>query len=334
MTTARQKDKRNWFGSELQSTDPRSQSEDLGDDAVKAGGYGIRNLKRILPHLPEWTRQAGEGYASLDEAYQALLGQLNLYLGHALKSIGGVMETPHTVGQAGPVYAAVPAARQKESLAFLDRNLFTTPTWLYDKDIFDKTGNSFTDIMLEHQRQLLTRLLDRSRLSRMIETEAEASLDKSGRGSVYSVDDIFSDLDHDIFRELYTGSSVDMYRRNLQKAYVEQLIGLAYPPAMIAPPAAPPGSTAASETRPGALADPANEPGERGSELADPANSLGGGGQQLPPALCDISSIARASLRRQQQTIRRARATISDRATREHLADLDERIAQAIKNGK
>lgn len=326
MTTARQKDRRNWFGSELQSTDPRSQSEDLGDDAVKAGGYGIRNLKLILPHLPEWTRQAGEGYASLDEAYQALLGQLNLYLGHALKSIGGVMETPHTVGQAGPVYAAVPAARQKESLAFLDRNLFTTPTWLYDKDIFDKTGNSFTDIILEHQRQLLTRLLDRSRLSRMIETEAEASLDKSARGSVYSVDDIFSDLDHNIFRELYMGSTVDVYRRNLQKAYVEQLTGLAYPPATIAPPAVPSGSATASKTD--------NGPAEGGWALPDPSNGLGGGGQQLPAALCDISSIARAWLKRQQQTIRRAEATVSDRATREHLADLDERIAQAIKNGK
>jgi len=312
MTTVRQKDPRNWFGSELQSTDPRSQSEDLGDDAVKAGGYGIKNLKRILPHLSEWTRQPGEGYASLDEAFQALLGQLNLYLGHALKSIGGVMETPHTVGQAGPVYAAVPAARQKESLAFLDRNLFTTPVWLYDKEIFDKTGNSFTDLLLEHQRQLLTRLLDRGRLSRMIETEAEASLAKSSPGLVYGLNDFFSDLDHDILRELYTGASVDLYRRNLQKVYVEQLMGLAYPPAMIAPPAAPTGFAAAPEID----------------------NGLGGGGQQLPAALCDISSIARAWLRRQQQTIRRAEATSSDRATREHLADLDERIAQAIKNGK
>jgi len=239
-----------------------------------------------------------------------------------LKSIGGVMETPHTVGQAGPVFAAVPAARQKESLGFLDRNLFTTPTWLYDKDIFDKTGYSFTEIILEHQRQLLTRLLDRSRLSRMIETEAEVSLARSSQGSVYSANDFFADLDHDIFRELYTGSSVDVYRRNLQKAYVEQIISIAYPPAMIAPPAAPPGSATASETD--------NGPGE----LPGSANNLGGGGQQLPAALCDISSISRAWLRRQQQTIRHAQATASDRATREHLADLDERIAQAIKNGK
>ena len=308
LTTARQKDKRCWFGSELQSTDPRSQSEDLGDDAVKAGGYGIKNLQRILLRLPEWTREPGEGYAGLDEAYQALVEQLDLYLGHALKNIGGVMETPHTAGQAGPVYTAVPAARQKESLIFLDRNLFTTPIWLYDKDIFDKTGVSFINLVLECQRQLLTRLFDRGRLSRLIETEAMAALDRPAHATVYTLAGLFADLDHDIFRELYAGAPVDRYRRNLQKVYIEQLLSLAYPAA------------------------PALSPGAPTPGLSQAA--LGGGGQQLPAALCDISSIARAQLRIQQQTIRRAQTVITDQPTRQHLADLDERISRAIKNSK
>ena len=37
--------------------DPRDQNEDLGDDAMRAGEYGIRNLKRIEPHLLEWTHE-------------------------------------------------------------------------------------------------------------------------------------------------------------------------------------------------------------------------------------------------------------------------------------
>lgn len=306
MTIARQSDPRCWFGSELQSTDPRSQSEDLGDNAVKAGGYGIRNLKRILPELPMWTNQPGEGFTNLDGAYQALLGQLDLYMGHALKSIGGVMETPHTVGQPGPVYAAVPAARQKESLAFIDRNLFTTPLWLYDRDIFEKTGYSFTNLLLERQRQLLTRLLDRSRLSRLIETEAEESLDKLSRARLqtYTANDLFSDLDQSIFRELHAGAPVDIYRRNLQKIYLEQLIGLAYPPTI---------------------------PSSAGMGEPHAIEGIGGPAQQLPAALCDISSIAKTWLRKEQAIIRRAATGATDRATKEHLADLDERIVQAIK---
>ena len=31
------------------SIDPSSQTEDLGDDAIKASEYGIKNLKRIYP---------------------------------------------------------------------------------------------------------------------------------------------------------------------------------------------------------------------------------------------------------------------------------------------
>jgi hypothetical protein len=345
LTTAKQKDKRCWFGSELQFTDPRSQNEDLGDDAVRAGDYGIKNLKRILPQLPDWTSTPGEGYESLEGVYQALLGQFDLYLGHALKNIGGVMESPKTVGQPGPVFMPVAAARQKGSLSFLDRNLFSTPEWLYDKAIFDKTGSSFTDLILERQRQLLNKLLDRSRLSRIIETEAQSGLSKSqpaaGRPApkstsstpaaspilpaanapqstgptspiaagptspVYTLENFFSDLDHAIFRELYANRPVDLYRRNLQKAYVEQLLSIAYP-----------AGSSPAQTAP-----------------AQP-NGIGGGGQQLPAALSDVSSVVKARLREQQQLLRRAETAAGDKQTREHVVDLSERITRAIKDLK
>ena len=42
---------------------PGSQTEDLGDDGVKASEYGIANLKRIMPKLLEWTYEQGADYS-------------------------------------------------------------------------------------------------------------------------------------------------------------------------------------------------------------------------------------------------------------------------------
>jgi Met-zincin/Domain of unknown function (DUF5117)/Domain of unknown function (DUF5118) len=326
LTTERQKDKRCWFGSETQITDPRSQNEDLGDDAVKAGGYGIKNLKRILPQLIEWTQEPGEGYEDLNIVYQALLGQFDLYMGHALKSVGGLMETPKMTEQPGPVYVAVAPSRQKEAVAFLDRNLFITPVWLYNKEIFDKTGDLFTDLILERQRNLLNKLMDRGRLSRMIDGTAAAALSgqtgpslpaAANTAPTYTIQDLFSDLDHAIFRELYAGRPVDLYRRNLQKAYVEQLLQLAYP-----------------VNTPPALSQPLPSQLSAAGQPPVMPNGLGGAGEQLPIALCDISSAIRATLRQELQLLHHTSLTATDRETRQHLADLEERITRAVHNDK
>ncbi len=37
------------------ANDPRNQAEDLGDNAMKASAYGIKNLKYVLKNLPHQT---------------------------------------------------------------------------------------------------------------------------------------------------------------------------------------------------------------------------------------------------------------------------------------
>ncbi len=52
-----------FYGAQQEETvDPRSQAEDLGDNAMKAGEYGIINLKKTLPNLIEWSTKNGENY--------------------------------------------------------------------------------------------------------------------------------------------------------------------------------------------------------------------------------------------------------------------------------
>ena len=45
--------------------DPRSQSEDLGDNNMKANEYGIKNLKRVMENILTWTAQPDGEYTCL-----------------------------------------------------------------------------------------------------------------------------------------------------------------------------------------------------------------------------------------------------------------------------
>src|SRR5690606_30618758 len=116
--------------------DPSSQTEDLGDDAIKASLYGIENLKRIVPRLEEWTTQPGENYDDLETLYGQVIAQFQRYMGHVANNIGGVYENFKTPEQQGPVYTHVDREHQKNCMAFLQEQLFETPTWLIDRELF------------------------------------------------------------------------------------------------------------------------------------------------------------------------------------------------------
>src|SRR5690606_37395766 len=81
--------------------DPRTQTEDIGDDPVRASGYGIANLKRVVPNLVEWTTTPGQGYDDLLEVYGELIGMWRRYVGHVVTVVGGVYEDTKTSDQEG-----------------------------------------------------------------------------------------------------------------------------------------------------------------------------------------------------------------------------------------
>ena len=118
--------------------DPSSQTEDLGDDAIKASNYGIKNLKRILPKLIDWTYEEGKNYDDLSILYDQIFNQFNRYMGHVTSNIGGVYKYNKTYEQDGAVYTHVNKNHQKNSMNFLHQQLFTTPYWMLDQNIINK----------------------------------------------------------------------------------------------------------------------------------------------------------------------------------------------------
>ena len=198
--------------------DPSSQTEDLGDDAVKASEYGIKNLKRIIPNLIDWTSEDGKDYADLNTMYGQVLSQFNRYMGHVSANIGGVYQYYKTYDQSGAVYTHVNKSHQKNSMNFLQKQLFETPTWMIDNNILNKIEFAgITNRIRSTQSRTLNSILDFGKMARLIENEA------INGNNAYSLLDMMSDLKEGIWKELYTNRTIDVYRRNLQLAYLDRI---------------------------------------------------------------------------------------------------------------
>jgi hypothetical protein len=294
LTTERLKNKRNWFGTETNPDDPRSQNEDLGNDAMKASGYGIKNLQRIVPSLINWTKQPNESYDGLDEMYNQVQTQFGRYMGHVAKNIGGIYETPKMSEQDGAVYEFTPKSTQKEAMAFLNQQLFTTPTWLINNDIFSRTGINPQVVIANRQEAILNRIISSSTMTKLFEAEAAIG------NSAYKATEVMDDLRRAIFSEVYNRKATDVYRRNLQKMFVERIITLL------------PGGAAPL--------------------------SLGGLGitLQISPSLniknTDAYSILKGTLRTLRNDIKLALPLTTDNMTKLHLQDLSDRITDVLEN--
>ena len=211
-------DVRYTFGTESDPNDPRNQSEDLGDDSMLASLYGIKNLKRIVPQILTWSYEPNKSYAGAGEIYSGVVSQFNRYLGHVTKNVAGIYSNSITVEQTDEIAREfVPANIQKRAIAFLNEQLFTTPEWLIDRQLMEKAKILPMNVICSLQSGVLARLINKNTLDKMSENEI-----LNGK-KAYTSAQMFNDLKKVIWSNL--GQS-DIYKRNMQKAYVENLINL------------------------------------------------------------------------------------------------------------
>lgn len=211
-------DVRYTFGTESDPNDPRNQSEDLGDDSMLASLYGIKNLKRIVPQILTWSYEPNKSYAGAGEIYSGVVSQFNRYLGHVTKNVAGIYSNSITVEQTDEIAREfVPANIQKRAIAFLNEQLFTTPEWLIDRQLMEKAKILPVNVICSLQSGVLARLINKNTLDKMSENEI-----LNGK-KAYTSAQMFNDLKKVIWSNL--GQS-DIYKRNMQKAYVENLINM------------------------------------------------------------------------------------------------------------
>ncbi len=287
-----------WFGSEINPYDPRSQSEDLGNNAMLASDYGIKNLKRILPNLKDWYKEEAEGYKKLDEMFNQVVGQYRRYMGHVTKYVGGIYETPKTYDQEGMVYEPTPKNLQRDAVSFLNKQLFETPKWMLEANVLPLTRpGAGVEQIRQMQEATINSLHDYGRMQRLIESNALTA-------NAYSLDDMFTDLRKGIWSELASGKTIDNFRRNLQKVHVEKMIALLNPPAN-------------ATTGGGVGFSSPFFPASPASPVADPKKS-------------DVISLSRAHLVALRAEVGAAIPRTSDKLSKYHLQDVLVRINQAL----
>jgi hypothetical protein len=293
IVSALKENPRRWFGTYEfgNSTDPRTQSEDLSDNAMKASEYGIKNLKRIIVGLPEWTKEEGNNtYTNLEEVYGQLVGQFNRYVNHVLRNVGGVYETYKSSTQDGDVFESVNKVTQKEAFGFVTNNVLQTPTWLLDKTILNKINNPIANERVQSiQTNTLNNLIDGARLNRMI-----LSASRFGAANVYTFDELLEDTKKAVWSELSNNKPIDVYRRNLQKAHVEKLIALLTP----------------SFTT---------------ITLGNNTMTIGADTKNT-----DVTSYVKGQLKSLQSELNAAALTNTDKMTKYHLQDASDRIKKAL----
>lgn len=215
----------------LSTIDPRSQSEDLGDDAVLASEYGMKNLKRVSENILKWTYEDGKSYINTGKLYYQTIGQWDLYSNHVLANVGGIYLNNTYFGIDKKAYEQVPADMQRKAVNYLNENVIQLPKWLFFNDILEKTyaiKNSpmgpyeqtpYT-LAREMQYGLIYNLFTDDRLLRMLENELNHQELKSNE-KIYTVENLFDQVRSAAFDKK---SSLTILERMTQKNYVDALI--------------------------------------------------------------------------------------------------------------
>ncbi|MDA9602396.1 zinc-dependent metalloprotease [Flavobacteriaceae bacterium] len=152
--------------------DPNTQTENIGDDPIKASYYGINNLKIVVSNLDDWTTKKGQSYEDLNELYNETIGVYRRYIYHVIKMIGGINETVMVKGQDNVPYQSLNAKEQKRALGYLGQNLWQTQSWLMNPNLISKIkSKGILKVLQNLQFSALNQILSIRRLNRMISAE-------------------------------------------------------------------------------------------------------------------------------------------------------------------
>ena len=200
-----------WCGDEGKGTDPRSQTEDLGDNQMKANEYGVKNLKRVMQNILKWTAQPDGQYDDLMTVHKGVRAQFQRYVNHVQKYLNGryVNNAP---GQ--PVHDYVPRALQQEALRWLDRNVLEAPLWLYPDDVVERLGIDATDEIRSRQQTLIAMMLSPGILYNLHEASLRAK-------QPYPLTDYLNDVFAAVWKPLNDKDErQNDFRRQQQRSYM------------------------------------------------------------------------------------------------------------------
>ena len=198
--------------------DPDTQTENIGDDPIKASFYGLKNLKIVAENLDSWTTPEGQSYEDLNELYNEMIGVYRRYIYHVISMVGGINETLMVKGQKNIPYKNLDKESQLNALLFLDKNLWKTQAWLIDTKLLSKIKDEGgLGIIQNLQVSALQRILSVKRLNRMHSSEITLE------GNSLKVDELLDVLYYSL---MIKKQPLDTFNKNLQIQFANSIITL------------------------------------------------------------------------------------------------------------
>ena len=209
-----------WSGDEGRGQDPRSQTEDLGDNQMRANEYGIKNLKRVMENIIQWTAQPDDQYDDLRDMHKAVRSQYQRYANHVQRYLAGRYSN-QMPGQRANDY--IPRELKREALQWIDRNVMEAPLWLYPDAVIAKTGTDYSEEIRDRQQTILAMLLSANMLFNLHNEALHAA-------KPYPVEEYLDDVFNMVWKPL-NGSNKEQenFRRYQQRAYID-FIGMGLNP--------------------------------------------------------------------------------------------------------
>lgn len=204
------------FGMDVE-WDPYRMTEGISDDPVEAAVLGMQNLRTAAQNLMRWVLRPGDDYYELEGYYLQNLTQWNRYAEHAAAAVGGSWTHHKRFGEDGVVYTPIEPAYQRKAMQFIDEHVLQTPTWALDADLLRRLEHAgAVERIRAYQELAVQRLLNHARIARMIEHEAFLG------DATYRPAQMLDDARAMVWREVAQNRAIDTYRRNMQRAWLEQ----------------------------------------------------------------------------------------------------------------
>ena len=197
----------------LSRYDPTAIEEDLGDDPIKAGEYGIKNLKYIFANLNNWI-QDDATTLHRQELYGELASQYFRYLRNVMYNVGGIRMTAVKEGTPGKRFEPLPKALQKRSINWV-LNQLRDCEWLDNQ-----TNAPQASLSLKMSSRVVSSMAETifETLSNKVQVAAQLSDDP------YTIQDYYDDLYAGIWKNTIDNKKLTANDRMLQRSAMQALV--------------------------------------------------------------------------------------------------------------
>lgn len=227
--------------------DPDTYVWDLGDDPVRWHRDRITASHQLLDGILEHWDEPGTRPADIRRAFLYAVWDYTLASFAVPRVIGGVRMYRDHVGDPGahPAMVPVSAEEQRFALGFLRDWIWAPGTFDFDPELVNMLGRDrfrsfnymplYTGTLdfdmhayaLSVQREPLYWIYDPLVLERVLNNQMRMPDGEE----VFTLVELFDTVRDSIWTELATGDSIDSYRRNLQRAHLDMIIGIVLDPA-------------------------------------------------------------------------------------------------------